>query len=183
MFFYYDKESLEYRKHSIKTKIYSILGVFGFILILSILIATQLYRERIVTEEARLIILKEQNAFSKTKLKEYIIQLNIKFPHIVLAQSELESQHYTSPIFKENHNLYGMKQARIRPTTNLGTNRGHAIYNNWRESVVDYAMYSATYLNDIKTEEQYYQYLQSYYAEDPNYVPKLRLIVKQNQSD
>jgi len=142
--------------------------------------ASLLYKNQIITEEARLIIMKEQNAFSKEKLKEYIIQLNIKFPHIVLAQSELESNHYKSPIFKENNNMFGMKQARIRPTTNTGENRGHAVFDTWRDCVVDYAFYSAAYLKDIKTEDQYFQYIKAYYAEDPNYVSKLRTILKQN---
>ncbi len=76
-----------------------------------------------------------------------------------------------------------MKVAKIRPTTNTGENRGHATFDTWRDCVVDYAFYQAMYLKDIKTEDQYFQYLRLYYAEDPNYVPKLRLIIKQNHNE
>jgi uncharacterized FlgJ-related protein len=138
-----------------------------------------------ITEETKAIIIKEndkKNEFSETKLREYILELNIKFPHIVLAQSQLETGHYTSKIFKENNNLFGMKEAKQRPTTNKGTENDHAYYDNWKESVQDYAMYSARYLNQIKTQEEYLQYLSQNYAEDQNYVTKLKLIIDKNNT-
>jgi uncharacterized FlgJ-related protein len=143
--------------------------------------STQLYRTKILTEEARLIVMREDNEFSQEKLKEYILQLNIKFPQIVLAQAELESGNFTSPIFKENHNFFGMKCARLRPTTNKGENKGHAYFDTWRDCVVDYAFYSAAYLNDIKSEAEYLDYLRQNYAEDPNYVDKLKQIMERNK--
>jgi uncharacterized FlgJ-related protein len=125
--------------------------------------------------------MREENVFSKEKLKEYILQLNIKFPQIVLAQAELESGNFTSPIFKENHNFFGMKCAKLRPTTNKGENKGHAYFDTWRDCVVDYAFYSAAYLNEIKTEAEYLDYLRQNYAEDPNYVDKLKQIMDRNK--
>jgi len=114
-----------------------------------------------------------ENEFSEVKLKEYIIELNIKFPHIVFAQAKLESGYFKSTIFKENNNLFGMKIATRRPTTNKGENRGHAVFDNWKESVLDYAFYQARFLGDIKTEGEYIQYLKANYAEDPGYVNKV----------
>ena len=52
-----------------------------------------------------------------------------------------------------------MKEAKVRATTNLGTDLGHAVYGHWRESVVDYALFQCAFLTKIKTEEGYYQYL------------------------
>jgi len=135
-------------------------------------------KETFITEEARIILIKEQNEFSETKLKEYLIELNIKFPNIVLAQSKLESFNYKSKIFIENNNLFGMKISSRRPTTALGEESGHAFYSNWRQSVLDYAFYQATYLRKVKTESEYFQYLSANYAEDSNYVAKLKKIVK-----
>jgi len=135
-------------------------------------------KETFITEEARTILIKEQNEFSETKLKEYLIELNIKFPDIVLAQSKLESFNYKSKIFIENNNLFGMKISSRRPTTALGEESGHAFYSNWRQSVLDYAFYQATYLRSVKTESEYFQYLSANYAEDSNYVAKLKKIVK-----
>ncbi len=70
-----------------------------------------------------------------------------------------------------------MKEARIRATLAKGTNRNHAYYDSWQESLYDYALFYNTYLHDIKTEGEYYGYLQQYYAEDPNYVERLKNII------
>lgn len=134
-----------------------------------------------ISQETKAIILKEQNEFSRDKLKEYILELNIRYPHIVLAQAEIESGHFKSSIFKENNNLFGMKVATRRPTTNKGEENGHAYYDNWRESVVDYAFYSAQYLSDIKSEKEYLEYLKQNYAQDTSYVSKIKIILKNNR--
>jgi uncharacterized FlgJ-related protein len=131
-----------------------------------------------ITEETKQIIIKQENEFSPEKLKAYILELNIRFPHIVYAQALLESGEFKSHIFKENHNFFGMKQAKQRPTTNKGTENGHAYFANWRDCVVDYAFYQAAYLNDLRTEKEYFDYLGQNYAEDPMYVSKLKKIIE-----
>lgn len=117
--------------------------------------------------------------FTEEKLIEYVKELNIKFPHIVLAQARLESGNFKSNIFKENNNLFGMKEAKQRISTNKGTNLGHAKYESWKECVLDYALYQATYLSKFKTEEQYYSYLADNYAANGRYVKLLRDIAKE----
>ena len=181
MYYKFDEEKLLYKKVTTKELSFFTLIFVILTLILSIIIATQLYKTTILTEEARVIVMRENNEFSRAKLKEYILQLNIKFPQVVLAQAELESGHFTSPIFKENHNFFGMKPAKLRPTTNKGENKGHAVFDTWRDCVVDYAFYSATYLNDMKSEAEYLEYLRQNYAEDPNYVSTLKKIIEKNK--
>lgn len=117
------------------------------------------------------------NDFSEEKLIELLLSLNVNFPHIVLAQAKLESGHYSSKIYKENHNLFGMKEAVVRIHTSKGTQFSHAYYDNWRESVYDYAFYQSSYLSTLKTEEEYYVYLDKSYAEADNYVKLLKSIV------
>jgi hypothetical protein len=58
-----------------------------------------------------------------------------------------------------------MKQATVRINTAKGTQHGHAYYDNWYESLYDYAFYQCRYLSDIRNEREYYQYLSSVYAE------------------
>jgi uncharacterized FlgJ-related protein len=128
------------------------------------------------TEEITKIIIKEDIQFSEENLKNLLLELNVKFPHIILAQAKLESGNFKSHMFIENNNIFGMKEAKKRPTTNKGTQNGHAYYENWKDCVIDYAFYQAAYLNDIKTEEQYYQYLAGSYAEDPGYIAKVKVI-------
>jgi hypothetical protein len=131
-----------------------------------------------LTPEEKLIVVREYNGFTEAKLVDKIKTLNFKFPHIILAQSYQETGHYKSTIFRENHNLFGMKQATIRTNLAQGTNRGHAYYEDWQSSVVDYALYYATYLSDIKTEGEYFEYLRQNYAEDPTYVERLKKLIK-----
>jgi flagellum-specific peptidoglycan hydrolase FlgJ len=46
---------------------------------------------------------------------------------------------------------------------------------------VDYGFYSAQYLSNIKSEGEYFQYLGQNYAEDPNYVSKIKQIISKTK--
>jgi len=70
-----------------------------------------------------------------------------------------------------------MKEAVVRVHTAKGTQFSHAYYDNWIESVYDYAFYQSTYLSTLKTEEEYYFYLDKSYAEADNYVKLLKSMV------
>src|SRR5690606_3074917 len=59
----------------------------------------------------------------------------------IIAQAKHESGNFNSPVFWENHNYFGMKQAKKRKTTAIGTNRGHAVYNSFEDCVIDYFYY------------------------------------------
>jgi hypothetical protein len=116
--------------------------------------------------------------FNEDKLVSKIKELNFKFPHIVLAQSKLESNNYTSNIFRESNNMFGMKEAKVRLNLAKGTQFGHAYYDNWEDSVLDYALYASSYLHKCKSEEQYFSLLGQIYAEDPDYVSSLKRIIR-----
>jgi len=134
-----------------------------------------------LSEEEKLVIIQEHNLFSEDKLIEKLKELNVKFPYIAFAQSKLETGNFTSKIFRENNNLFGMREAKQRITTAQGTEHNHAYYHTWYESVLDYSFYQCKYLSNINTEEQYFQYLGQSYAENPNYVSVLKdMIIKEN---
>jgi len=177
MLYYFDKKNLTYEKATNKL-IYLIFGLFVLsTLLLSLIFVFKMNETRLITEETKAIIIRESlkdNEFSPIKLKQYLLELNVRFPHIVYAQAELESGGFKSNLFKQNNNLFGMRVATRRPTINKGEENGFAYYDNWKESVIDYAMYSAAYLNDIKTEDEYFQYLAQNYAEAPHYVEALK---------
>jgi len=119
-----------------------------------------------------------QEDFKQEELIQLLKDLNVKYPHIVLAQSMLETGHYKSKIFKENNNLFGMKEAKVRIHTAKGTKNGHAYYDDWKESVYDYAFYQSTYYSDVKSERQYYRKLDRSYAEAKNYIESVEKIVE-----
>lgn len=130
-----------------------------------------------LTDEEKLIIVQEYNEFNELKLIAKLKELNVKFPYIVLAQAKLETGNFTSKIFKENNNLFGMREAKQRITTAQGTENNHAYYHSWQESVLDYAFYQCRYLSSISTEAQYFNYLKQSYAEDTSYVNRLQTII------
>lgn len=176
----YNKEKLDFEKVNLYPKVTKGLAIvtgivllFGFTIVPKAVVTD-------LSQEDKLIVIREYNEFSESQLIKKISQLNFRYPHIILAQSYQETGHYKSSIFLENHNLFGMKQAQVRSTLAKGTNRGHAFYEDWQDSVVDYALFYSTYLSDIKTEGEYFEYLRQNYAEDPTYVQRLRSLIQKN---
>lgn len=129
-------------------------------------------------EKELLVLDANEYPFSQAELVEMLKDLNVRYPHIVLAQSILETGHYSSTIFKTNHNLFGMKEARRRVKTAKGTQLNHAYYDNWKESVYDYAFYQCRYMGRIDSEDEYYQALDASYAEAGNYSQHLKQIIE-----
>lgn len=121
--------------------------------------------------EKQISLIQEQDIFTPEKLKAYIKDLNIKFPDIVYAQAVHETGNFKSQIFRENNNLFGMKVAKLRPTTNDGEQYGHAYYDHWRSSVQDYAYWQAYSAKGLNKSE--YLQLLNGYAEDGDYVKKI----------
>jgi len=180
--YYFNSNTLEYKNLKLR---YFILPIIVFIIFFSLIRTSD--EEKLTNlpsyEEIPLIVnVKDTlNNFSEKKLISLLKELNVKFPHIVLAQSKLETGNYTSKIFKENNNLFGMKEARVRINTANGTQYNHAFYSNWRESVYDYAFYQCRYLGKVNTEMEYYNYLGQSYAEASNYVITLKRLVKKEK--
>ena len=75
------------------------------------------------------------------------LELYVKYPKIALAQSKLETGYFTSDIWKENKNLFGMKHPKIRPTYSMGEARKSAVYNHWLYSVKDYRLMQDWYFD------------------------------------
>lgn len=127
----------------------------------------------VITE---LVFTDKEKPFSEKALIDEIYKYNFKHPEIVLAQARLESGNFTSSIFLENNNLFGMKKAYSRPTTAVGEARGHAVYNSWQQSLADYALYSAAFLR-YSSQEDVLAHLGRHYAEDPIYEDKVRRVI------
>jgi uncharacterized FlgJ-related protein len=182
MLYRYDEKSLNYIRVRfgeviIKTVILTVASVIIYGL------SYKIDRARVdsLTEDEKLIIITDYYEFSEEKLIEQISQLNFRYPYIVLAQAKLESGNFTSSSFLQANNMFGMKQAKSRVTTAKGTEFGHAYYDNWERSLLDYGMYHNTYLNKLRSESEYYSYLSQNYAEDPQYVTKLKNIIQRDK--
>lgn len=141
--------------------------------------------------------------------KEVVLQDNIKpyketiiacmkengiiFPEIVYTQAVLETHFFTSAIYKENKNMFGMKYNKRGYA--LTVNRGHALYSSTLNSIKDYAAWQKimvksheTYFNKtIKTKEDYFFFLENIvinkqvyrYAEDLRYIQKINNLLNE----
>lgn len=93
---------------------------------------------------------------------------------LVVAQSALETGAWTSRIFRENHNAFGMKLPTRRDTLATGERYGHATYNSVPDSVADYFMRQRAYgiPNTADPREYMAATIASGYATDPGYLDK-----------
>jgi hypothetical protein len=169
----YDKGCLQFKRLTVKQLSVSI----AVLLSTTACVTFGLIDKNTHIYEGALNVYLHKPAFTEDKLVQQMGGMNLRFPHIALAQAKLESSRYKSLIFKENNNLFGMKEAKQRITLAKGTRRNHAYYDTWEDSVLDYAFWCATYANKCKTEQQFYTLL-STYAKDPMYESKLRKIVE-----
>lgn len=179
----YDKNSLEFSKDNKSIFIYILISLT--LVVVSYFVGKYSHKpSEIVELEKELIIIKNEchtTPFYRDTLISELKRLNVNFPHIVLAQSIVETGHWTSTIFIENNNLFGMKEASIRIHTSIGTQRGHAYYRDWKESLYDYCFYQSRYLSKLKTEEEYFNYLSRSYAEADNYISSLKRVIKKEK--
>lgn len=109
----------------------------------------------------------------------YSMIKDLRIPHakIVFAQAKIESANYKSELYKSNFNLFGMKFATIRPTITTNEYLGYQKYDNWKESLCDYLIWQFANNVDKLSDEKYLDYLDSVYAEDPNYILKIKKII------
>lgn len=92
---------------------------------------------------------------------------NVKHKNIVYAQAILETSHFRSKVCREYNNLFGLYNSR---------SKDYYKFNHWSESVVAYLNYIQY---RYKPPNDYYKFLEEIgYAEDPQYITKLKNIVK-----
>lgn len=93
---------------------------------------------------------------------------NIADPELVYAQSCLESGHFTSRKFKTKNNHLGIKKG-----------KGYASYDNWAMCLKDYSDRVA--YKKHKNENHYTFLIRIGYAEDEEYVNKVKSVVQYNR--
>lgn len=102
-------------------------------------------------------------------LMEALIYYNVEHPDIVYAQAILETGNFKSKTFLNNNNLFGLYNSK---------NHRYYSYNHWSESIIAYIKYIQS---KYDSSGNYYKFLQDIrYAEDPDYISKVKEIVKQN---
>lgn len=168
----YNKNTLIYEPIQIRTYTLSIFIVLfiGFSLALSPRVVHTIERIPFRIQE-------EENTFHPDKLKGMIREMNFKFPDIIYSQAVLESNNFKSALFKQNNNLFGMRSAQSRTTTNKGSQMGYANYVDYESSVIDRALWDEAFTRGLNR-KQYLDLLAKIYAADPLYKQKLLKIIK-----
>jgi hypothetical protein len=179
MIYSYDKKRLQFKKIKLVKPSLVLFAAMVSLTITSYLVG-RYQNIKSLSQFEKNVVLVNMNSepFHEEELVVLMKELKIKFPHIVMAQSILETGDFKSHIFKENHNLFGMKQAMSRVNTAKGTKNNHAYYDTWEESVYDYAFYQCRFLGGIGSEEDYFKYLGNSYAEAGNYVVMLKKVIE-----
>ena len=125
--------------------------------------------------------------FSEELMQKCLEYEGVLYQDIVILQSRLETGYYTSDIFLNANNLFGMRYPIHRPTVATGIYKEHAQYAHWSDSVIDYALWQKYYLSrGYRLEGEfdsdfYLVFLRSIpYAEDKRYIRKL---VEMSQGD
>lgn len=105
----------------------------------------------------------------KEGLMDALLYLDIPYPKIVYAQAVLETGWFTSNGCIHKNNLFGIFEGNHLKK-----------YNHWKESVRAYKkLFSSRYTNP---NESYYHFLQRIrYARDPQYITKLKQIIKSHE--
>ena len=101
-------------------------------------------------------------------LIEALDYYNVEYPNIVYAQAILETGHFKSKVYREYNNLFGLYNSRTK---------SYYKFDHWSESVIAYLDFIQ---NKYKPPNDYYKFLSNIgYAEDPEYINKLKRIVNQ----
>lgn len=154
----------------------ALLVVAGFVLAVAVQVLTSGWRPGQQTVTAQVVVGAADTSDFADQVLTLLLDLRLEHPYVVFAQAKLESGNFTSDIFKHNNNLFGMKMPWRRATLATGVNRGHAVYSDWRHSVYDYALWQSAYMRGL-TQEQYLKKLSASYADDDNYIHKLRRLL------
>jgi uncharacterized FlgJ-related protein len=175
----YNQSTLQYEPIPHLSKVLK--GLAIFLLLFGFIGATSEKEDNYIITAEDVLLVNSQNEFTEDKFISMLDEINLPYPYITLAQAKLETGNFTSKIFNENHNSFGQKEAKVRINLARGTQYGHAYYNNWEESILDYAFWYSTYASKCKSEEEFYQLLDKVYAEDELYSKKLKNIIEEEQ--
>lgn len=156
-----------------------ILGVF---LIAGLLVCVQAWRNghrtaiECVTGDSTAVVHPEWPDVY-TQVYDLIFELRLDHPDIVMAQAIEESGHFRSTLFTQGHNCLGMKVPCTRPTTAVGTLKGHARYSSVRDCILDYALWQSSFARGLSRDE-YLALLDRTYASKKGYSDRLRRIIQ-----
>lgn len=129
----------------------------------------------IVTDSISAVVDEQPDFMSKSPqegLMEALVYYEVDHPEIVYAQAILETGWFTSDLCLNSNNLFGLYNSKKLQ---------YYRFNHWAESVVAYVKFVQY---KYKPPDDYYKFLSRIgYAEDKDYIRKLRNITNRLQDD
>lgn len=113
------------------------------------------------------------------RLYNFLLDMRAPFPEILTCQALHESASFTSPLYRRQSNMFGMKSSMVRPAVGDNNKIYQDYKGDWQKSVVDYVLWILTNRVDQLSENDYIEYLGRRYAEDPLYKEKIRKKLKE----
>lgn len=118
-----------------------------------------------------------QEEINDSTLYSLLVEIGAWYPELLVKQAKLESANYQSSVYTNNNNLYGMRNVYSRPTTQINTKNGYGVYHNWQLSAIDRVLWDEEIFDSQpETEDEYLDFIAAIYAEDPNYISKVKSI-------
>ena len=137
----------------------------GLLLFIGVTIgATSTVKVNNIIERIPVYLEHKDEPCNEQTVKAYLKSLNVKYPHIVYQQVIVETNRFRSIMFKDRNNLLGMEYTTGRPTLGKSIGQRFAKYNNWKESLADYAIWQAAMTREVRNEDEYYELLDKVYC-------------------
>ena len=156
--------------------------VTSFVTMMNLKKENNKYKAELIKEEAMLSLeysigywfIHTPDKITDSTLYTLLVENGAWYPDILLKQAKLESSTYTSNLCRDNNNIYGMKEVHSRPTTQRGGRNGYGFYDNWCLSALDRLLWDIFRFDNEKPSEEEYLKAMRIYAEDTDYIRKIK---------
>jgi len=104
--------------------------------------------------ETKTVIMPEDIKLTDEAITQELVELGCVLPNVALAQMKIESSHFKSAICNESKNIAGIRTSSSKYVKRGADgkpikNRGHNVYNTYKDCLKDYVRIQNRYLSKI----------------------------------
>jgi hypothetical protein len=166
--------NLNYKRVRDTRNVFKISITLNVILVLTLIYSFS-YPEQILTsiviKDTVLIEVPNDIELTDSTITEELIKLKCVLPNVALAQMKIETGHFKSDICKENKNIAGIRTSTSEFVKrdlkgNPLKNRGHNVYNTYKDCLKDY----------VRIQNRYLKNIDGRYAESKTYIEHIKKV-------
>lgn len=158
--YWFNEKELKYEPHKGSNFKILVTVVVAFLL----LGATSIVKINHTFEKIPVIIDSSKEECTLDKTYKLAKEIGIKFPDIYVAMVAIESGNLSSPIYTELNNLTCMEYTRGRPSLGKNTGKRFARFDDWKQSVYDFAIWQTYCSKSNISREDYFKLLDRVYC-------------------